>query len=78
MEVTEATKLFEYKKANKGYWDKPKLYKQVVNKACLIAEKLYLGYLLLFLFDNIISPVFYADNALHTAEINKSSSGKQP
>ena len=29
--VTEAIELFEYKKLNKGYWDRLKLYKQVVN-----------------------------------------------
>lgn len=25
--VTEAVELFEYRKSNEGYWDRPKLYK---------------------------------------------------
>ena len=42
--VTEAVELFEYGKSNEGYWDGPKLHKQVVNKALPIAEALYPGY----------------------------------
>ena len=53
--ITEAVVLFEYGKANKGYWDGPKLHQQVVNKALPIAEVLYPGYSLLFLFDNATS-----------------------
>ena len=48
LEVTEAIKLFEYEKANEGYWDRPKLHEQVVNKAFLIIEALYPGYSLIF------------------------------
>lgn len=36
----------------------------VVNKALLITKAFYLGYLLLFLFDNIISYSVYAKNTL--------------
>ena len=76
LKITKATKLFEYKKANKDYWNRPKLHKQVVNKALPIAEVLYPGYLLLFLFDNATSHTVYTDNLLHTIKINKSSGGK--
>lgn len=38
LSVTEDMKLFEYRKANKGYWDGSKLYKQVVNKAVPILK----------------------------------------
>lgn len=42
--ILETTELFEYKKNNKGYWDKAKLHKQVVNKALPIIEAFYLDY----------------------------------
>ena len=42
--VTEAIKLFEYGKSSEGYWDGPKLHRQVVNKALPIAKALYLVY----------------------------------
>ena len=51
----QAVELFEYGKNNEGYWNGPKLHKQVVTKALSIAEALYLGYSLLFLFDNTTS-----------------------
>lgn len=49
----------------------------MVNKALPIAEALHPGYLLLFLFDNATSHAVYADNALRTVQMNKSSGGKQ-
>ena len=49
---TEAVEIFEYRKNNDGYWDGAKLHNQVVNKALSIAQALYPGYSLLFLFDN--------------------------
>ena len=64
--VTEAVELFGYGKSNEGYWDGPKLHKQVVNKALPIAEALYPGYLLLFLFDTVISHFVFAQDALRT------------
>ncbi len=73
----ETVELFEYGKNNEGYWDGPNLYKQVVNKALLIAEALYPGYSLLFLFDNATSHSVYTKNALCTKGMNKVSSRKQ-
>ena len=78
LSVIEAVELFEYGKTNKGYWDGSKLHKQVVNKALLIAKALYLGYSLLFLFDNATSHSVYAQNTLHTAQMNKGIEGQQP
>lgn len=78
LSVTEAIKLFEYGKANERYWDGRKLHKQVVNKALPLAKALYPGYSLLFLFDNAISHSVYAQDALRTAQINKSPNCKQP
>lgn len=60
LSVIEAVELFEYEKTNEGYWDGSKLHKQVVNKALPITEALYLGYSLLFLFDNATSHSVYA------------------
>lgn len=62
--MTEAVELFKYGKANKKYWDRPKLHKQVVNKTLPLVEALYLGYSLLFLFDNATSHFVYIENAL--------------
>ena len=60
----EAVEIFEYGKNNDGYWDEAKLHKQVVNKALPIAKALYLGYSLLYLFDNATSHSVYARDAL--------------
>ena len=76
--ITEAVVLFEYGKANEGYWDGSKLHQQVVNKALPITEALYPGYSLLFLFDNATSHSVYAQNALRTTQMNKGVGGKQP
>lgn len=82
MEKTELTfkivvELFEYGKNNRRYWDRPKLYKQMINKALPIVETFYLGYSYLFLFDNAISHSVYAENELCIRRMNKKSSGKQ-
>lgn len=69
--------LFKYGKNNKRYWDGPKLYKQVVNKALSIAKMLYPGYLFLFLFDNVTNHSVYIDNALCTRKISKKNDEKQ-
>lgn len=53
--VTKAVELFEYGKNNGEYWNGAKLHYQVVHKVLSIAEALYLGYSLLFLFDNATS-----------------------
>lgn len=63
MEI-EVIEVFEYEKNNNGYWNKAKLYKQVVCKVLLIAKALYPGYSLLFLFDNIIDYLVYAKDIL--------------
>lgn len=76
--ITEAVELFEYGKSNERYWDRPKFHKQVVNKALPIAEALYPGYSFLFFFDNATSHFVYAQDALHTAQMNKSIGGQQP
>ena len=75
---TEAVENFEYGKNNDGYLDGAKLYQQVVNKALPIAEALYPGYSLLFLFDNATSHSVYAKDALQVKDMNKSVGGQQP
>ena len=72
----EAVELFEYGKNNEKYWDGPKLHKQVVTKALLIAEALYSGYSLRFLFDNVTSYSVYGDNMLCTTGMNKENGRK--
>lgn len=68
---------FEYGKNNEGYWTGERLLKQVVKKAMPIGEALYLGYQLLFLFDNATSHLIFASNALQVGEMNKSIEGQQ-
>lgn len=75
--VTEAAELFEYGKNHEGYWDGAKLHEQVISKALPIAEALYPGYSLLFLFDNATSHSIYANNALRTKDMNKGTGGQQ-
>lgn len=74
----EAVEIFEYGKNNDGYWDGPKLLKQVIEKAIPIADALYPGYSLLFMFDNATSHAVYAKDALCTGGMNKGSGGNQP
>ena len=73
-----ANENFEYGINNDGYWDRAKLHQQVVNKALPIAEALYPGYSLLFLFDNATSHSVYAKNALQVRDMNKGVGGQQP
>lgn len=75
--ITKVIELFKYGKNNEGYWDGAKLYQQVVNKVLPIVKALYLGYSLLFLFDNATNYFVYANNALRTENMNKRPSGKQ-
>lgn len=75
--VTETVELFRYGKSNEVYWDGHKLHKQVVNKALPIAEVLYPGYSLLFLFDNATSHFVFAQDALCTKQMNKGTGGQQ-
>lgn len=76
--TTQAVKIFEYGKNNDRYWDGAKLHHQVVSKALPIAEALYLGYSLLFLFDNATSHSVYAKDALQVKDMNKGIGAKQP
>lgn len=75
---TEAVEIFEYGKNNDGYWDGAKLHNQVVNKALPIAQALYPGYSLLFIFDNATSHSVYSRDAVHVKDMNKGPGGKQP
>ena len=58
--IFEVVVLFKYGKVNEKYWNIPKFYQQLVNKALSIVEALYLNYSFLFLFNNIISHSVYA------------------
>ncbi len=49
-----------------------------MKKALPIWEALYLGYKLLFLFDNTTSHSIYAQDALQVANMNKRPGGQQP
>lgn len=75
---TKAVEIFEYGKNNNGYWDEAKLYHQVMKKVLPIAETLYLGYSLFFLFDNSTNYSFYTKDALQVKDMNKGIGGKQP
>jgi hypothetical protein len=68
--VDEAVEILEYGKNREGYWDGAKLLEQVVNKALPIAEALFPGYSLFFLFDNATSHSVYAEDALRTTKMN--------
>ena len=75
--IIKAVILFEYEKANKGYWDKLKLHQQVVNKALPIAKAFNPDYSLLILFHNAINHSVYAKDALRITQINKRVGDKQ-
>ena len=51
---------------------------QIMKKALPIKEALYLGYELLFLFDNATSHSIYIPDALQVTHMNKGSGGQQP
>jgi len=71
----EAVELFEYSKKD-GYWDGACLLKQVTEKALPIAQFLYPGYNLVFMFDNATSHSVFADDALRVSNMCKGE-GKQ-
>ena len=73
----EAAVYFEYGKED-GCWDGKLLLRQAIERALPIAEALYPGYNLLFLFDNATSHSTYADDALRASEMNKRDGGQQP
>lgn len=74
---TEAVEVFEFGKNNQGYWTGADLLKQVKNKALPIAQALYPGYSLLFLFDNATSHSVYGQDALQVNNMGKGPGGKQ-
>lgn len=55
---------FEYKKIEERYWTDEYLLNQITKKALSIVQALYLGYELLFMFDNITSHFIYVKDAL--------------
>ena len=74
----EAATYFEYSKIEEGYWIGEHLLNQIKSKVLPIAEALYLGYELLFMFDNAISHAIYAKDVLQVAHMNKRPGGQQP
>lgn len=74
---TKVVEIFEYEKNNNIYWDKAKLYKQVINKALPIMQVLYSGYLFLILFDNATSHSIYPKDTLQIKDMSKDFEEKQ-
>ena len=68
----KAVTYFEYNKMEKRYWMDKHLLDQIKSKVLPIAEVLYPGYELLFMFDNATSHAIYIKDALQVAHINKS------
>jgi hypothetical protein len=64
----EAVELFEFGKQD-GYWDGARLLQQVSEKALPIAQFLYPGFDLVFMFDNATSHSVYAADALRVANM---------
>lgn len=73
----EAVTYFEYGSGNEGYWTGDHLLQQIVDKALPVAEVLYPGYELLFMFDNATSHSVYAKDALRVGNMNKNQGGQQ-
>ncbi len=63
---------------NDKYWGEAKLHQQVVDKALRIAEVLYQGYSLVFIFNNTTMYSFYIKQELLTCYMNENSGKKQP
>lgn len=70
--MIKVVKIFEYGKNNDKYYNKAKIHQQTVTNILLIAEALYLGYSLVFLFDNAINYSINTKDILHIGDINKS------
>jgi hypothetical protein len=77
LKSAEAVEIFEFGKNNRGYWDGADLVKQIKEKALPIAEALYPGYSLLFVFDNATSHSVYKSDALRVRNMAKGPGGKQ-
>ena len=67
----EKVEVYEYGKNNNSYWDEANLHQQVVNKESSIAERLYFGCSLLFLFDNATGHSIYEKSALKVKNMNE-------
>lgn len=50
---------FKHRKTEEGYWTREHLLDQIVQKVLPTRKALYYGYVLLFLFDNVISYAIY-------------------
>ena len=74
----EAVTYFEYGKTEEGYWTGEHLLDQITKKALPIAQALFPGYELLFMFDNATSHSIYAKDALQVTHMNKGPEGQQP
>ena len=74
----EAVTYFECGKMEEGYWTGEHLLDQIKSKALPIAEDLYPGYELPFMFDNATSHAIYAKDALQVMHVNKGPGGQQP
>lgn len=73
----KAVTYFKYRKIEQNYWTGEHLLDQIIRKALPIAESLYSGYKLLFIFDNITSHFIYAKDVLQVANMNKGVGGQQ-
>lgn len=67
----------KYKKIEKIYLIDKNLLITIQKKKLFIEKTLYLRYLLLFIFDNIISCLIYIKNMLLIANIKKKLGGQQ-
>ena len=72
----EAVTYFGYGKIEERYWTDEYLLNQIQKKTLPIGETLYLGYALLFMFDNTTSHSIYAKDALQVANMNKGLEGQ--
>lgn len=66
---------FKYGKTKEGYFIGKHLLDRITIKTLSIIQVLYLGYKLLFIFDNTISHSIYAKFALQVAHMNKRLEG---
>jgi hypothetical protein len=74
---SEATEVYEYG-SGKGYWDGEDLLKQVVEKAQPIAQALYPGYEIVWIFDNATSHSVFKGDALSSKLMGLNPGGVQP
>ena len=72
----EATKIFEYGQKD-DYWNEAKVVNQIWQKALPIAQALYPGYQIIFMFDNAKSHAVFAKKVLRVESISKRVGGVQ-